>query len=94
MANKTAAIIDTAQSEVDREDYLFMAECYDALEEAKQNERMLKMELKNARVKLAVLRDNGARCDDDYDAAQELIVRLDLSLSQVWAKYDRLMYGQ
>ena len=64
MANKTAAIIDTAQSEVDREDYLFMAECYDAIEEAKQNERMIMAGLKT------------------------------MALSQVWAKYHRMIYGE
>lgn len=64
MANNTITIIDTAQSEAEREDYLFMMEVFDALEEAKQNERMLMAGLKT------------------------------MALSEVWAKYNRLMFGQ
>ena len=64
MANNTVTIIDTAQGEVEREDYLFMMDCFDACEGAKQNERMIMAGLKT------------------------------MALSEVWAKYDRLMFGQ
>lgn len=64
MANKTVTITDTEQGEVEREDYLFMAECFDVLEEAKQNESMIMAGLKT------------------------------MPLSEVWAKYNRLMFGQ
>lgn len=94
MANNTVTIIANAQSEVEREDYLFMTECFDVLEEAKQNEKMLKTELKNARVKRSLLEDNGVCNGADYDAAQGKILELITLLSQVWAKYDRMMYGQ
>lgn len=94
MANETVTIIDTAQCEVEREDYLFMMDCFDACEEAKQNEKMLKMELNIARVKLSRMEDNGMCSGTDYDATMEQIVRLDLALSQVWAKYHRMIYGE
>lgn len=64
MANNETTIIGTAQGEVEREDYLYMMECFDACEEAKQNERMIMAGLKT------------------------------MALSEVWAKYDRLMNGQ
>lgn len=41
MANCTVTTIDTVQSETEREEYLFMMECFDACEEAKQNEKMV-----------------------------------------------------
>lgn len=64
MANNVTTIIDTAQGEVEREDYLFMMECFDALEESKQNERMIMAGI------------------------------ITMPLSEVWAKYNRLMYCQ
>lgn len=64
MANNTVTITDTAQSEVEREEYLFMMECFDVCEEAKQNERMIMAGLKT------------------------------IAFSEVWAKYNHLMFGQ
>lgn len=61
---ETVTIIDTVQGEVEREEYLFMMDCFDACEEAKQNERMIMAGLKT------------------------------MTLSEAWAKYDRLMFGQ
>lgn len=94
MANSTVTIIGTVQSETEREDFLYMMECFDALEEAKQNEKMLKTELKNARVKLEHLHNSRVWSGADHDAALEQIVKLTTALSQVWAKYDRMAYGQ
>ena len=64
MANKTVTTIDTMQGEVEREEYLFMMDCFDACEEAKQNEGMIMAGLKT------------------------------MPLSEVWAKYTSLMFGQ
>lgn len=64
MANNIVTIIGTVQSETDRKDFLYMMECFDACEEAKQNERMIMAGIKT------------------------------MPLSEAWAKYNRLMFGQ
>lgn len=71
-----------------------MMECFDACEEAKQNEKRLKTGLKTAREKLARMEDNVVWNGAEYDAALEQIVRLTMALSQVWAKYHRMIYGE
>ena len=94
MANNVTTIIDTVQNEADREDFLYMMECFDACEEAKQNEKRLKTELKITRIKLARMHNSGVWCGAGHDAALEQIVKLTMALSQVWAKYDRMMFGE
>lgn len=80
--------------DVAREEYLYMMECFDACEEAKQNEKRLKTKLKTARVKLEQLHNSRVWSGADHDAALAQIVKLTTALSQVWAKHDRMMFGQ
>lgn len=94
MANYNVTIIDTVQCENEREDYLFVMECFDACEEAKQNERMLRAELKNAREKLERMHNSRVWSGADHEATLEQIVKLTTALSQVWARYERMIYGE
>lgn len=80
--------------DIAREEYLYMMECFDACEEAKQNEKRLKTELKIARIKMARLHNSGVWDGVVHDTVHDKIVKLTMALSQVWAKYDRMMFGQ
>lgn len=94
MANNVTTVIGTVQSEVECEEYLYMMDCFSACEEAKQSEKRLKMELKITRIKLARMHNSGVWDGVVHDTALEQIVELSTALSQVWAKYDRMMFGQ
>ena len=87
-------VLAEKKQEIDREEHLYMMECFAACEEAKQNEKRLKMELKITRIKLARMHNSGIWSGAWHDTAMDKIVELTKALSQVWAKYDRLMYGQ
>lgn len=87
-------VLAEKKQEIEREEHLFMMECFTACEEAKQNEKMFKTELKTLKSKLTRMQNRGAWRGADYDAVQEQIVKLTMALSDVWAKYDRLMYEQ
>lgn len=87
-------VLAEEKQETKREEHLHMLDCFDACEEAKQNEKMLKMELKTMRAKLTRMQNSGVWGGEEYDDVQGKIVELTMQLQQVWAKYDRLMYGQ
>lgn len=87
-------VLAEKKQEIEREEHLFMMECFTACEEAKQNEKMLKTELKILKAKRTRLQNRGVWGGEEYDSTQGKIVELTILLSEVWAKYDRLMYGQ
>lgn len=87
-------VLEEKKQEIEREEHLYMMECFVACEEAKQNEKRIKTELKTAKAKLTRMQNRGVWGGEEYDAVQEQIVELTLQLSDVWAKYDRLMYEQ
>lgn len=87
-------VLAEEKQETKREEHLHMLDCFTACEEAKQNEKMLKMELKTMRAKLTRMQNSGVWGGADYDNVQGEIVKLTMQLQQVWAKYDRLVYGQ
>lgn len=87
-------VLAEKKQEIAREEHLYMMECFAACEEAKQNEKMLKTELKTAKAKLTRMQNRGVWRGADYDATQSKIVELTILLSEVWTKYERLMYEQ
>lgn len=87
-------VLAEKKQEIDREEHLFMMECFAACEEAKQNEKMLKTELKTTKAKLTRMQNSGVWRGADYDAALGKIVELTMVLSEVWTKYNRLMSEQ
>lgn len=87
-------VLAEKKQEIAREEHLYMMECFAACEEAKQNEKRIKTELKTLKAKLTRMQNSGVWRGADYDAALGKVVELTMALSEVWTKYDRLMYGQ